>query len=110
MDELQTLLDPSKRSLYDLGDDGPANTGVPPHLAYPDWNEESTTTVTGPVGASPAKGKRFPDTDSACAYWAGVHGSDPIERHYWPMAVTAENPDAEGGKYGFRFRKKKKVA
>lgn len=90
---------PAQLTIHDHGDEGPNYAGIPENLAYPDWNEQSTFTIVGPIGDSKWKGMRFVDLDSAVAHFEALHGKS-VEAYYWP------SPTGEGGKYGLRFRKK----
>lgn len=93
-------LDQSKLCLYDLKEDGP-HQGKP-EAQYPDWTEEETFTISGPIGPeSKHRGRRFRDFYEALDYYTSLQGGDPVET----LQVIAKTSEPlSGSRYGLRFR------
>lgn len=99
--------DPVKMNMYDLLDHEELPS-CKPSLQYPDWTEEGTFTVSGPLGPhSLRRGRRFTSIKEALLFYIGLQGGEPVEMHSEKPTKGHETEDRKGqggSGYFFRFR------
>lgn len=98
-------LDQSKLTMYDMVNDG-AFASDNSAGQYPDWTEEGTFIITGPLGnRSKHPGVAFPSLDDACRVYSSVYG-EPVEADNVLVSDQVKTANI-GSKYMLRFRGKR---
>lgn len=98
-------LDQSKLTMYDMENNG-AFVSENSAGQYPDWTEQGTFVITGPLGSrSKHPGVAFPSLDEACQVYGSLYG-EPVEADNVLVSDKVKTMNI-GSKYMLRFKGKR---